>query len=170
MLYNEEQKREHILEILGLLYEIAMRDSRIPAVVPSEEYTPESALAVRAFQETYGLPVTGEIDENTWNNIVDTYHKLTDLPLPLVIFPSGGFILQNGDSGELVYLIQILLETLARRYENLPQVTPTADFDPQTDLAVREFQRIAQLPQTGVVDRETWDKLASMMNQLQVRI
>ena len=30
MLYTEAQKQEHIEEILGLLYQIALRDSRIP--------------------------------------------------------------------------------------------------------------------------------------------
>ena len=61
MLYTESQKQEHIEEILGLLYQIALRDSRIPIVLPAKEFTEEAALAVRAYQEAYGLPVTGEM-------------------------------------------------------------------------------------------------------------
>ena len=40
MLYTEVQKQEHIEEILNLLYQISLRDSRIPIVLPGKEYSP----------------------------------------------------------------------------------------------------------------------------------
>ena len=86
MLYTDAQKQEHIEEILGLLYQIALRDSRIPIVLPQKEFTEEAALAVRAFQEAYGLPVTGEIDGDTWDSIVQTSRELTETAAPLVLF------------------------------------------------------------------------------------
>ena len=113
MLYTDAQKQEHIEEILGLLYQIALRDRRIPIVLPQKEFTEEAALAVRAFQEAYGLPVTGEIDSETWNAIADTYRALTASAAPLLVFPSGRFQLQPGERSGLVSLVQSLLNLTA---------------------------------------------------------
>ncbi len=170
MVYTDDQKKAHLQEISEMLYQIALRDSRIPAIVPTERYTPETALAVRAFQEANGLPVTGEIDTETWEKIAAVYHSMTDVPVPLLIFPTGQFLLQQGDAGELVYFVQVMLSLLARRYRNFPHIMPNGSYDTATADAVRKFQAIAQIPQTGTVDRSTWNHLASFVNQLHLTI
>lgn len=170
MLYTDAQKQEHTEEILGLLYQIALRDSRIPIVLPGKEYTEEAALAVRAYQQVYGLPVTGEIDSNTWNSIVETYHRLTDAAAPLTIFPAGMFILQERDSGELVQLVQVLLNLAAQHYANLLPVTVSGVYDAETAAAVRKLQALSALPETGILDRNTWNRLAALINTLQIGI
>lgn len=170
MLYTEAQKAEHTEEILGLLYQIALRDSRIPIVLPSDTFTEEAALAVRAFQQEYGLPVTGEIDGDTWDKIVTVYHDLTDRAVPLILFPSGGFLLQRGDSGELVQLVQILMNDAGRFFANLPVLEVTGEYDTQTEDAVKQLQQIAGLPESGILDRKTWDALATLVNQLPLEI
>lgn len=166
MLYTDTQKQEHIAEILGLLYEIALRDSRIPIVLPQREYTDEAALAVRAYQEAYGLPVTGEIDGETWDSIVKTYHELTDSALPLRVFPAGGARMQRGDSGEQVQLVQSLLNLAAKRFRNLDAVPVTGEYDAATEAAVRKLQQLSGLPETGVLDRQTWNRIAALFNSM----
>ena len=170
MLYTDAQKQEHIEEILTLLYQIALRDSRIPIVLPGKEYTDEAALAVRAYQEAYGLPVTGEIDGKTWDSIVNTYHELTDAAEPLRLFPQGAFLLQNGDSGELVELVQVLLDIAAAHYSNLPDITVDGVYGEETAGAVRALQEIASLPPTGAMDRETWNALAVLINSIRLSV
>lgn len=170
MAYTEADRQSHIREILEYLYHIAIRDNRVPIVTPSSVYTPETALAVRAYQQAYHLPVTGEIDEATWNSIVATYRSITDQALPLAIFPPGGFILQRGDTGEFVYLVQVLLNAIARRYHNLPVIPVSGSYDTATSDAVANLQRLADLPDTGVMDRITWDHLASFINQLRLSL
>lgn len=170
MLYTDAQKQEHTEEILGLLYQIALRDSRIPIVLPEKEYSEEAALAVRAFQQAYGLPVTGEIDGDTWNAIVETYHRLMDEAAPLTFFPAGEFRLQERDSGELVQLVQVLLNLAAAHYGNLMPVAVTGEYDAQTAEAVRKLQAVSSLPETGILDRNTWNRLAALVNTLQIGI
>lgn len=170
MLYTDAQKQEHIEEILTLLYQIALRDSRIPIVLPGKEFTDEAALAVRAYQEAYGLPVTGEIDAATWNAIVQTYHELTDTALPLMLFPQGTFLLQDGDSGELTELVQVLLDIAARHYSNLPTVKADGVYGAETEKAVRALQKTASLPETGIMDRSTWNALAALINSIRLTI
>lgn len=163
MLYTEAQKQEHIEEILGYLYQIALRDSSIPIVLPGKDYTDEAALAVRAYQQAYDLPVTGEIDEATWNSIVETYHRLMDEAAPLVIFPSGAFLLQENDSGDLVMLVQVLLNLAASHYSNLPTVAVTGTFNEETADAIRKLQALSALPETGALDRPTWNRMAALV-------
>ncbi|MDD5946256.1 MAG: peptidoglycan-binding domain-containing protein [Oscillospiraceae bacterium] len=170
MAYTEADRNAHMREILNYLYHIAIRDLRIPIVTPSSEYSAETALAVRAYQQAYGLPVTGEINEATWNSIVMTYRLLTDQAIPLAVFPHSGFLMQQGDTGELVYLVQVLLNTLARRYHNLPVIPISGSYDMHTSDAVKRLQGLAALPENGVLDRATWDHLALFINQLTLTI
>ena len=170
MLYTDAQKRAHTEEILTLLYQIALRDSRIPIVLPTDEYTDEAALAVRAYQQAYGLPVTGEIDGATWDSIAATYHTLTDSAVPLTLFPAGTFVLQEGDRGDLVQLVQVLCNLAAKHYTNLPSVAVTGEFDAETADAVRRIQAFSSLPETGRLDRQGWNRLAALVNSLPLSI
>lgn len=170
MLYTDAQKQDHIEEILTYLYEIALRDPRIPIVLPSKEFTEEAALAVRAYQQAYGLPVTGEIDDDTWDSIVESYRSRMDGSVPLMVFPPGSFLLQEGDAGDLVYLVQLLLRQIGNHFGNLNAPELTGQFDAQTAAAVRQLQEIAALPQTGSLDRRTWDRIASLVNRMPLGI
>ncbi len=170
MLYTEAQKQEHIEEILTYLYQIALRDSRIPIVLPSREFTEEAGLSVRAYQEAYGLPVTGEIDGETWDSIVSTYRSMMENAVPLTVFPSGSFQLRRGDTGELVQLAQVLLRLAGNHFSNLSPVAVSGTFDAETEEAVRQLQEIAALPQTGIMDRKTWNALAALMNSIPLGI
>ncbi len=170
MLYTDAQKQEHIEEILTYLYQIALRDSRIPIVLPSKEFTEEAGLAVRAYQEAYGLPVTGEIDGDTWDSIVATYREMMENAVPLIVFPSGSFLLREGDSGELVLLLQVLLRIAGDHFSNLSPVSASGTYDAPTAAAVSQLQEIAALPQTGIADRKTWNALASLINSIPLGI
>ena len=170
MLYTESQREEHIEEILTLLYQIALRDSRIPIVLPSKVFNDDAALAVRAYQEAYDLPVTGEIDGATWDSIVDTYHRLMDTAEPIALFPSGEFLLKEGDGGELVTLVQVLYNLAARRYQNLLPVEVTGQYDSATADAVRRLQQLSSLPETGSMDRSTWNRLAALVNRMPLEL
>jgi peptidoglycan hydrolase-like protein with peptidoglycan-binding domain len=48
----------------------------IPAVNPDGIFGPETRAAVVAFQNYYGLPATGAVNEATWNRIVEVYRQL----------------------------------------------------------------------------------------------
>jgi len=170
MLYTDAQKQEHIEEILTYLYEIALRDPRIPIVLPAKEFTEEAALAVRAYQQAYGLPVTGEIDDATWGSIVESYRSRMDGSVPLIVFPPGNFLLQEGDSGDLVYLIQVLLRLIGQRFGNLDAPPLTGTYDADTAAAVIQLQAVAGLPQNGTLDRRTWDRIASLINRMPLEL
>ncbi len=68
--------------------------------------------------------------------------------------------LQIGSFGETVEMLQ---RTLNARLEPSPQLSVDGDFGPGTEGAVRQFQESKQLAATGIVDRETWKALGTLV-------
>ncbi|MDE5884221.1 MAG: peptidoglycan-binding protein [Oscillospiraceae bacterium] len=71
-----------------------------------------------------------------------------------------GEVLAPGSSGIPVQTMQIQLNRISRNYPAIPKI-PDADgvYNSATESAVRTFQGIFNLPQTGVVDKATWYKI-----------
>lgn len=67
-----------------------------------------------------------------------------------------------GSSGEKVRQMQEQLNRIARVYTSIPRITADGSFGPATAEAVRRFQSVFGLPQTGVVDYPTWYKISEI--------
>lgn len=73
-----------------------------------------------------------------------------------------GYSLTIGSSGEKVLQMQNQLNRIARNYPAIPRVTADGIYGPATAEAVRIFQSIFNLPQTGVVDYPTWYEISDI--------
>lgn len=73
-----------------------------------------------------------------------------------------GYSLSNGSAGEKVRQLQIQLNRIARNYPAIPTITPDGIYGPATASAVRTFQSIFNLPQTGVTDYATWYEISDI--------
>ncbi|MGN0298874.1 MAG: peptidoglycan-binding protein [Lachnospiraceae bacterium] len=73
-----------------------------------------------------------------------------------------GSDLSVGSSGPKVQQMQEHLQTISSVYTAIPSVTPTGYFDESTANAVRAFQNIFGLDQTGIVDFPTWYKISQI--------
>ncbi|HBI92875.1 MAG TPA: peptidoglycan-binding protein [Terrisporobacter glycolicus] len=71
-----------------------------------------------------------------------------------VSFP--GFTLQLGSNNSYVKTIQNQLNAIANSYPAIVKVIEDGVFGELTEKAVKKFQQIFNLPQTGVVDFKTW--------------
>lgn len=129
-------------------------------------YSEETANSVRKFQQVFGLPQTGIIDVPTWNrirNIFNAVSRLAELASRGILFEdvsrqfSG--VLSEGTTGSRVALLQFFLNLLSAFYPTITTISMDGYFGPETKNAVREFQRITNLPITGIVDNRTWDIL-----------
>lgn len=67
-----------------------------------------------------------------------------------------GYNLTIGSSGEKVRQIQQQLNRISQNYPAIPTIVADGIYGPLTSEAVRTFQQIFALPQTGVVDFATW--------------
>lgn len=67
-----------------------------------------------------------------------------------------GYVLTIGASGQKVLQLQEQLNRIARNYPAIPTVTADGIYGERTAEAVKTFQRIFSLPQTGETDYPTW--------------
>ena len=72
-----------------------------------------------------------------------------------------------GYVGNPVLAIQRDLRRIRKNYPAIPDITSTLGiYDEETENAVKKFQEIFNLPQTGVVDKATWYKIKYVYNSV----
>lgn len=73
-----------------------------------------------------------------------------------------GYDLTIGSTGDKVRQMQQQLNRIAQSYPSMPVIPVDGVFGPRTQDAVKQFQKIFGLPQTGVVDFRTWYKISAI--------
>lgn len=73
-----------------------------------------------------------------------------------------GYNLNIGATGDNVRTIQEQLNTISNTYSQIPKVAVQGRYNEQTAEAVRAFQRIFNLPVTGIVDFPTWYSISGI--------
>lgn len=161
------KKQAEIFELQTMLRQIAQADGSIPSVNPDGIFGPETERAVLAFQSNMGIFPTGIVDFETWTAITNAYrsaYEFTQKGLALFHFPPNAHTVERNEKSDLVYIIQIMLSGVGVAYDIFSGIGISGVYDAETENAVREFQKISRLPQTGIVDIFTWNRLASDHN------
>ncbi|WP_018930742.1 peptidoglycan-binding protein [Gracilibacillus lacisalsi] len=107
----------------------------------TDYFGPQTEKTVRNFQSHYGLTVNGIANEQTLNKI----NELLDSPF------------QNGERHEDTEKLKDMLYTLGFWEDK----DGTTYYGSQTEAAVKEFQSAFKLPESGIADSITWNKLES---------
>ncbi len=152
-----------IRSLQTMLRTIAEDGGYIPTVVPDGIYGPGTMSSVAAFQRYYGLPVSGVADQATWEKIVEIHEEaLINIGKtePIEILFEPGQVFRFGDSGPYLYLTQSMLLWLSTDHLSIPEPNHTGILDRQTADALRAFQLLNGLPETGELDRKTWKNLS----------
>lgn len=90
----------------------------------------------------------------------DDITLITDAPVDDIPESYPGTPLRIGDSGNDVKIIQNELNRIAQNYPAIPKISnPNGVFGVSTEEAVKSFQKIFNLSQTGEVDKATWYKI-----------
>lgn len=158
---NEEQA---ISNLQRYLRQLSYFDEDIPPVVINGDWNDETQNALTVFQRKNRLSPTGTADEQTWNLLFSQYQNSLEENSPpsrVPLFPRqpAGESLGLGDVGFVVSVIQYMLNELSLLYDGLDNVEINGNFDADTEAAVTEFQKRNIFPQTGRVDKRTWDRL-----------
>lgn len=144
----------------------------IPSLTVDGVYGDATRNAVLAVQRTFGLPEDGILGEQTWNAIANAYYGIISrIPITLTdgnIVPYQGIVLRQGAEAETVRILQEYLSYISDFIPEIPSVSPTGYFGPQTQQAVEAFQRLYGLPVTGYVEAVTWDNIADLYSDLYV--
>lgn len=73
-----------------------------------------------------------------------------------------GYNLEVGSRGDKIRQLQEQLDVIAGAYPALPTVQADGVYGPSTEEAVRKFQSVFGLPETGIVDYPTWYKISEI--------
>lgn len=134
----------------------------LPIVVIDGYYGDITQNTVKKFQELNSLPVTGDVDDLTWdqmnyflerrqNEII--IHKTTD------DIDLSNNVVRLGSKGRYVSDLQQYLNIAASKNSNIPTVKVDGNFGKNTEQAVLQFQKEYGLNTDGVVGAITWDAL-----------
>lgn len=118
--------------------------------------------AVKGFQDKFNLPVTGVVDEETFNALVVTYWSVlatTQWPDLSLNGAYPGFVLTQNSAGPVVLFLQQMINDIALRFCVIDFVPEDGFFGAETRAAVESFQKGFGLEVTGFVDRATWDAI-----------
>ena len=161
------------------LRQLGYFDSTIPQPPVDGIYEAATQDALVAFQRQHGLSPTGTADRTTWDALYGEYIKSVDeqaVPSPVFFFPKTpvGYEVGSGDDGMVVTVIQLLLRELLTLYgQDDGSLSVTGVFDDRTEQAVLNFQATHRVPETGRVDKGTWNLLAAghrpMVNRFPVQ-
>lgn len=142
----------------------------IPAVTIDGVYGSETANAVRSFQRTFGLPVTGTVDYPTWDVMYRTYIGFLEaIPFKYIegnILPYPGIPLRLGSESETVRLLQEYINYIAGIIPEIPSVSPTGYFGTQTQAAVIALQNFLGIEPNGTVAAATWNGITDLYSDL----
>ena len=161
---NPSYEREAIRNLQRYLRHLSYFDEDIPPLPLSGLWDPNTRNSLIAFQRKNDLPPTGTADERTWTLLYDQYRrsvKEKSQPAAMPIFPRRPerTSLRLGDVGFPVTAVQYMLDELTLEFDGLEGVPQNGIYSPETARAVTEFQRRNLLPETGEVDKTTWDAL-----------
>ncbi len=161
---NAVQNIQYLLAYLAEYY------SEIPPVIIDGIYGPATENAVRAAQELFDLPVTGEVSFDTWDVLYRTYLGfLATLPFQYTegnVLPYPGIPLRLGSEDDTVRVLQEYLNFIARYDNRIPSVNVTGYFGEMTRAAVIAFQEAEGIEPTGTVAAVTWDAIADRYGDL----
>ena len=148
-----------------MLGELSYADSRLPFLAPDGIFGEETLESVMIFQREYGLPVTGRVDQRTWDTISDQFlqwERERALPRPLAAFPPRPFQIEPGEANDTLALTQVMFRSLSQLLDGITPTPPDGHHGPFSVDNTRWLQRHAGLEETGTMDRFTWNMLTRL--------
>lgn len=119
---------------------------------------------MKAFQKLHGLPATGEMDYETWKQLVEAFQQ-ADRALspakPLRVIFQRDTCIHPGEKNVQLYPYQAALCALGTVL-NVPKLSVTGVHDEASVEATRWLQERAAMPCDGMVTKSTWDAVSSL--------
>jgi hypothetical protein len=113
-------------------------------LIPDGIYSDVTRQAVADFQAANNLPVTGEVDSATWDTLKSKQERdIEQLDL-------------NIKSKGIEHIVEAMADVICTFVKDFPQ---------DLEHICLYIQEISSLPQTGKLDKETWNVLVCIFNQ-----
>lgn len=163
-------KKDMIKQIQQFLRAISSRSSKIPLIDVDGIFGPETTNAVRAFQQEFGLNSTGVIDNKTLDAIYQEYLRILNLKEAntLKIFEENK-ILSLGDKSDEIYIIQLIINSINRKFSNIPTVEITGVLDIQTINSINKINEKFKKDSVDYLDQASWNNLSDLYNAINIQ-
>lgn len=168
---SEGSSGDGVLTIQYYLSYIALFIQTVQPAAMDGSFGPATTNAVKSFQQSYGLPITGVVDRLTWDRIENVYYDLvSELDFEFYggrILPFPGRVLREGIDGNDVRVLQEYLNFISNSYPEIPKINVDGVFGPSTAQQVAKFKEIFNLPgDPGRVNAPTWNAIANIYDDL----
>ena len=165
-----------VVTIQVSLNRISQSYPAIPKISPVDGiFGAQTEAAVRKFQQVFNLQPDGIVGKATWYALVRYYIGVTSMA---ELRSQGQKYYQNswavtdpiepGDRGIKVEHLQYMLRVLSEYIPEIPSITVDGIFGPATRRAVIAAQQRFGLPQTGIVNFDTWDEIYDQFSGIEV--
>ena len=157
-----------VRELQFYLYLMSAYESSIPAVSIDGSFGAATENAVRAYQRFAGLTVDGIVGRTTWNSLYGRASALRSSGpvVTLKRLPYPGTPLTVGTESSAVLYYSILLQRIAYYFDSVENPPRSNLYTNETADATRSAQALLDLPETGIVDAETWTAVEALSLQL----
>ena len=158
---------KEIYELQYMLRKIALTTGEVPLITPDGIYDAVTREAVRTFQASNSLEPTGNVNKETWDSIFEKYKEsvyASSVGEPIYPFTDPSYTSSEGERNDIITLIQLILSALSVIYDDFEEIEITGVNDEATVAALKRFQSYHRLPETGVLDKRTWDAAAKSVN------
>lgn len=156
---NPVQSLQHMLNHLARTF------PNLPRLGESGIFDEPTLEAVMIFQRDFGLPVTGIVDQVTWDAITGAYYQnliqFGEPPL-LHVFPGGTSRVRENEQAAELFIVQAILTELFNIFSNFETVELNGVNSGATLRDLRQIQTLASLSESGTLDRATWAILAAL--------
>ena len=155
-----------------MLGELSYAHELLPFVAVDGEFGEETLEAVMTFQREFAPPVTGRVDQRTWDEIVRHYRaweRERAHPRALRAFPPRPFQVEPGDRDDTMVLAQSMFRILS---DVLDGIVPDEMNGYHGERSVHNtcwLQGLSRMEQTGIMDRFTWNMLVRLYDLFLVR-
>ena len=145
---------------------LAFLDPDIPRLPTNSIYSNNTITMVKAFQQKYGLPVTGIFTYADWLVLQDAYNMiLKSYPKEYQsyineLYPD--YFLVRGMSGEDIKRFQKLLLAICKYDKSIPGVRVNGIFDELTEKSVKKIQQDYGFDINGIVGPLLWKKVVEL--------
>ena len=174
--HRRERRRRHMirsqLHLIGqpvrslqtMLRTISFAYPFLPRLTPDGIFGERTLEAVMLFQREFFPPVTGQVNQATWDAIVSLYHQVVSrlTPLPTRSFPSPEFSVAPGEASVHLNLVQSMFCGLSRVLNGVETCDVSGVNNAATEHNIKWIQHLNHRPETGTLDQESWNTLSRL--------
>ncbi len=154
-----------VRDLQHMLNQLGLRNPNLPRLAETGIFDELTLEAVMIFQRDFFPPVTGVVDNGTWDAIVEAYKKDQlhyGPPIQLRVLPHGEFSTSPGGQSEPVLVAQAMFEAFPASLADFSGGGLDGFNTGTTTENLRTVQRISGLPVNGAFNRATWEYLARL--------